>query len=99
LRRQPLILPAGALFFVALAVTGRTGLAGGALGVVGQVILGAAPFGAYLTNTFDNLLALTGWAGGMFFFSHVFLLLHELWWKTPQTILVAYKNRIMDAPP
>ena len=79
LRRQPLRLPAGALFLVALALTGRTGLVGGALGVVGQVIVGAAPFGAYLTNTFDNLLALTGWAGGMFFLGHVFLLFHEFW--------------------
>lgn len=65
------------LFFVALAFTGRTGLVGGALGVVGQFVIGAAPFGTNFTDTINNFFALAGWAGGAFFFGHVFLLVHE----------------------
>jgi len=65
------------LFFEALAFTGRTGLVGGALGVVGQFVIGAAPLGTYFTDTINNFFALAGWAGGTFFFGHVFLLVHE----------------------
>jgi len=68
-------LPEQVLLFVALAFTGRTGLVGGALGVVGQLIVGAAPFGTYLADTIDDFFALAGWTGGAFFFTHIFLLL------------------------
>ena len=65
------------LFFVALAFTGRTGLVGGALGVIGQVVFGSAPFGTYLADTINDLFALAGWTGDAFFFSHVVLLVNQ----------------------
>jgi len=62
------------LFFVAFTLAGGTCLVGGTLGVIAQLVVAAAPFGTYLTDTFNNFLALTGRTGGTFFFGHVFLL-------------------------
>jgi hypothetical protein len=64
------------LFFVSFTIAGRTYLIGSALHIIG-FFLGPTPFRGYLTDTFNNLFALTGWTRGVFFFSHVFLLLHD----------------------